>query len=64
MSLFCSSNIQISYSQIDIVTYVTSCYRLTPRLPKEIRLEKALTQLDVKILFDDFTYHAKICNTL
>ena len=32
MSSFCSSNIQISYSQIDIVTYVTSCYRLTPRL--------------------------------
>ena len=29
---FCSSNIQISYSRIDIVTYVTSCYRLTPRL--------------------------------
>ena len=28
----CRSNIQISYSQIDIVTYVTSCYRLTPRL--------------------------------
>ena len=30
MSSFGSSNIQISYSQIDIVTYVTSCYRLTP----------------------------------
>ena len=34
MSSFGSSNIQISYSQIDIVTYVTSCYRLTPRLTK------------------------------
>ena len=32
MSSFCSLNIQISYSQIDIVTYVTSCYRLMPRL--------------------------------
>ena len=32
MSPFRSSNIQISYSQIDIVTYVTSCYMLTPRL--------------------------------
>ena len=30
MSSFGSSNIQISYSQIDIVTYVTSCYRLHP----------------------------------
>ena len=28
MSSFGSSNIQITYSQIDIVTYVTSCYRL------------------------------------
>ena len=87
MSSFGSSNIQISYSQIDIVTYVTSCYRLTPRLteckhfllmhlewlhkmsfvcriPKGIRMEQALTQLDVKILFDDFTYHANICNAL
>ena len=27
-------------------------------------MEQALTQLDVKILFDDFTYHANICNTL
>ena len=32
MSSFGSSNIQISYFQIDIVTYVTSCYRLTPQL--------------------------------
>ena len=32
MTSFSSSNIQISYSQIDIVTYVTSCYRLTPWL--------------------------------
>ena len=32
MSSFCSLYIQISYSQIDIVTYVTSYYRLTPRL--------------------------------
>ena len=24
-------------------------------------MEQALTQLDVKILFDDFTYHANIC---
>ena len=24
----------------------------------------ALTQLDVKILFDDFTYHANICYVL
>ena len=30
MSFFCSSNFQFSYSQIDKVTYVTSCYRLTP----------------------------------
>ena len=27
-------------------------------------MEKNLTQLDDKILFDDFTYHANICNTL
>ena len=27
-------------------------------------MEQALTQLDVKIQFDDFTYHANICNTL
>ena len=88
MSSFCSSNIQISYSQIDIVTYVTSCYRLNApayrvqtilikctlkwlhkmkyvcRIPKGIRMEQALTKLDVKILFDDFTYHANICNSL
>ena len=25
-------------------------------------MEQALTQLDVKILLDDFTYHADICN--
>ena len=31
MSSFCSSNIQISYSLIDIVTYVTSCFCLTPQ---------------------------------
>ena len=27
-------------------------------------MEQALTQLDVKILFDDFTNHANICNAL
>ena len=27
-------------------------------------MEQALTQLDVKILFDDFTYHANICKAL
>ena len=27
-------------------------------------MEQALTQLDVKILFDDFTYHANKCNAL
>ena len=27
-------------------------------------MEQALTQLDVKILFDDFTYHANMCNVL
>ena len=27
-------------------------------------MDQALTQLDVKILFDDFTYQANICNTL
>ena len=27
-------------------------------------MEQALTQLDVKILFDDFTYHANICDAL
>ena len=27
-------------------------------------MEQALTQLDVKILFDDFTYHPNICNAL
>ena len=27
-------------------------------------MEQAFTQLDVKILFDDFTYHANICNGL
>ena len=32
MFSFYSINIQISYSQIDIVTYVKSCYKLTPRL--------------------------------
>ena len=31
-SFFCISNFQISYSQSDKVTYVTSCYRLTPIL--------------------------------
>ena len=30
MSSFGGSNFQFSYSQIDKVTYVTSCYRLTP----------------------------------
>ena len=34
------------------------------RIPKGIRMEQALTQLDVEILFDDFTYHANICNAL
>ena len=32
MSSFCSSNFQFPHSQIDIVTYVTSCYRQTPQL--------------------------------
>ena len=27
-------------------------------------MQQALSQLDVKILFDDFTYHANICNKL
>ena len=27
-------------------------------------MEQALTQLDVKILFDDFAYHTNICNAL
>ena len=27
-------------------------------------MEQALTQLDDKMLFDDFTYHANICNAL
>ena len=27
-------------------------------------MEQALTQLDVKILFGDLTYHANICNAL
>ena len=27
-------------------------------------MEQALTELDVKILFDDFTYHANIYNAL
>ena len=27
-------------------------------------MEQALTQLDVKILFGNFTYHANICNAL
>ena len=27
-------------------------------------MEQAIAKLDVKILFDDFTYHAIICNTL
>ena len=27
-------------------------------------MEQALTQLDVKILFGDFTYHANLCNDL
>ena len=27
-------------------------------------MEQALTQLDVKILFDDFTFHANIRNAL
>ena len=31
-SFFCSSNFQFSYSQIDKVTYVTICYKLTPML--------------------------------
>ena len=32
MSSICSSNFQFYYSQIDKVTHVTSCYRLTPML--------------------------------
>ena len=32
MSSLCSSNVQCSYYQIDIVIYVTSCYKLTPLL--------------------------------
>ena len=27
-------------------------------------MEQALAQLDVKILFDDFTYHANICTVM
>ena len=27
-------------------------------------MEQALTQLDVKILFDDFTYHTNICGSV
>ena len=27
-------------------------------------MEQAFTQLDVKILFDDFTYHANISNKM
>ena len=27
-------------------------------------MEQALTKLDVKILFDDFTYHTNIYNTI
>ena len=30
MPSLCSSYIQFSYYQVDIVTYVTRCYRLTP----------------------------------
>ena len=77
MSFFCSSNFQFSYSQIDNlkVTYVTSCYRLTPMLTvckhllfdaprivtydsvclKGFWMEQVITQLAVKILFDDYS---------
>ena len=75
MSFFCSSNFQFSDSQIDKVTYVTSCYRLTPMLTvckhllfdapltgtynrvylKEFGMEQVITQLAVKILFDDYS---------
>ena len=70
MSSFCSSNFQFSYSQIDKVTYVTSCYRLTTLLTvfdasrigtydsvclKGFGMEQVITQLTVKILFDDYS---------
>ena len=50
---------------IEILCDDSSCKEVcdnNSRIPKGIRMEQALTQLDVKILFDDFTYHANICN--
>ena len=75
MSSFCNSHFHFSYSQIDKVTYVTSCYRLTPRLTvckhmlfdalrigtydsvclKGFGMEQIITQLQVKILFGDYS---------
>ena len=85
MSSFCSSNFQFSYSTIDLVTCVTSGYRLMPRL-KECNIsysvylellfkieyackipngmEQALTQLAVKILFDDSSGFNEIRRTI
>ena len=37
---------------------------MSAEFQRRIWMEQALTQLDVKILFDDFTYHAYICNAL
>ena len=84
MSFFCSSNFQFSYSQIDKVTYVTSCYRLTPMLTVCIHLlfdaprngtydsvclkgfwmEQVITQLAVKILFDDYSVFCEMRRTI
>ena len=35
---------------------------MSAEFQKGIEMEQVLTRLDVKILFDDFTYQANICN--
>ena len=84
MSFFCSSNVQFSYSEIDKVTYVTSCYRLTPMLTvckhllydahligtyhrvclKGFGMEQFISQLAVKILFDDYSVFYEMRRTI
>ena len=51
MSSFRSSNNQFSYSQIDIVTYVTSCYRLSLDLQSANISYKMHLELLYKMLY-------------
>ena len=84
MSSFCSSNFQFFYSKTDKVTYVTSCYRVTPILTvckhlifdapcigsyyrvclKGFGMEQVISQLAVKILFDDYSEFYEMRRTI